>query len=98
MSNEGMLSYLRHYASISTTRNFISEDRKQRSNDRIQITDAGNQIAWIVHFRNPFDPPRIPLSDVLLYALCPMLYALFARNPQLETTQYDYFRFLTPET
>ncbi len=25
---------------------------------------------------------RLPLSDVLLLALCPMLYALFPRSPQ----------------
>ena len=25
------------------------------------------------------------MSDVLLYALCPLLYALFARNSQLVT-------------
>jgi hypothetical protein len=50
---------------------------------RKQITDTGNQISWINHSHNPFDPPlHFPLSDVLLYALCP-----FCQHP-LPNTQY----------
>ena len=54
------------------------------TDDRIQITDAGSQMARLDHSRVPFDPP--PLSDVLLYALCPMLYALFTQNPNSRNT------------
>jgi hypothetical protein len=51
------------------------------TDDRIQITDAGNQIAWKVHPRNPIDSP-LPLSDVNLYAPCsmPFLPATQAKN------------------
>ena len=40
----------------SATRNLISEDRNQKPDDRIQIADAANQITWIVHSHDPFDP------------------------------------------
>jgi hypothetical protein len=33
------------------------------------------QTPWILLY--------LPLSGVFLHALCPLLYALFARNPQL---------------
>jgi hypothetical protein len=46
----------------------------QRSGDRKQMTEVGILISGI---RNLFSV----MSDVLLYALCPLLYALFARNP-----------------
>jgi hypothetical protein len=48
------------------------------------MTDAGNQIAWIVH-SSTLLILDLPLSDVLLYALCPLLYALFAHNTQPAT-------------
>ena len=34
---------------------------------------------------NASQRPRLPASFILLYALCPMLYAFFARNSQLAT-------------
>ena len=61
---------------IYKTADFISEGRKQ-------ITDVGNQIAWIVHSRNPFDP-YAPSIDRCL-TLCAMPMALCPFFPQLVT-------------
>jgi len=51
------------------------------TDERLQITDAGSQMARLDHSRVPIDPP--PLSDVLLYALCPMLFLPVTRNTQI---------------
>ncbi len=52
----------------------MTEDREQRTEDGKHLISG---------IRNLFSV----MSDVLLYALCPLLYALFARNPKL-TTRY----------
>jgi hypothetical protein len=49
----------------------MMDDRDQMAEDRRQIMDAGNQIAGIVHARNPFDP-HCPRSYSMRYALCNM--------------------------
>jgi hypothetical protein len=51
-----------------------SETGCQKSEDRVQITDAGNQIAWIGHSRSSFDPPAQSIERCL--TLCAMPFAL----------------------
>ena len=55
----------------------------QRAENRGQMTDAGNQIAWIVHSRDPFEPPAPSIERCPTLSAMP--FALFARNPQLVT-------------
>jgi coproporphyrinogen III oxidase len=66
---------------LPVTRNWISDGRKQMTenrgqmtDDRIQIADAGNHVAWIVHSRNPFDPPAHSVERC--HTLCAMPFAL----------------------
>jgi len=47
------------------------------------MTDAGNQIAWIVHSCNPFDPPAPSIEQCL--TLCAMPFLPPTPNPQLAT-------------
>jgi len=58
-----------------------TENRGQMTEYRLRmpVSDCMNSS-----FSQPFSSSflHLPLSDVLLYALCPSLYALFARNPQ----------------
>ncbi len=66
-----VISGLRMYEPV--TCNFISEER-------IQIADAGNQIAWIAHSRNPLDP-QCQMSYSMRYALCSMPRLRATRDP-----------------
>ena len=81
---------------IYKTADFISEGRKQ-------ITDVGNQIAWIVHSRNPFDPyapsiHRCPTLCAMPMALCPFCPQLVTCNSQLAIKQFrtPNFEFNSP--
>jgi hypothetical protein len=66
------------FCSHCLTRNPQLDIRGQKTDDRRQITDAGNQISWIFYPRNSFDPPAPSIKRCL--TLCPLLYALFTRN------------------
>ena len=61
----------------------MTEIRSQRSDDRVQITDAGNQMARIVHSSNPLDLPASFLERCL--TLCAMPFALCPFYPYLAT-------------
>ena len=80
------------FATISL--NFMSEDRKQRSDNGIQPTDAGSHIGWIVHSCNPLDLPA--LSSVLCLTLCATPFAPCSFWPQSEVFFSD-FRIPTSE-
>jgi hypothetical protein len=60
-------------------RNLISEDRKQKTENRLRMPEIRLHGQFIP--ATPLILLHLPLSDILLYALCPLLYALFARNP-----------------
>jgi hypothetical protein len=52
-----------------------------------KITDAGNQTAWLVYSRYPFDPTAPSIERCLTlcaipHALCPFLLARATRNAQ----------------
>jgi hypothetical protein len=61
--------------------NFISEDRKQGLEDRLQMREIRLHGLFIP--ATPWILLHFPLSDVLRYALCPLLCALFIRNPSM---------------
>jgi hypothetical protein len=70
------------------TRHQRSEDRGQRTDIPVSNRHALCTIPYALcpmpinpHPATPLILLRLSLSDVLLYALCPMLYALFSRNP-----------------
>jgi hypothetical protein len=47
----------------------LSEDREQRSEDRIQISDAGNQIARAIHCHSLYNPPASSIVPIAVYIL-----------------------------
>ena len=55
----------------------------RESDERVQMTDVRKQITDLILL-------HLHLLDVLLYALCPMLYALFVRRFIKHTAQRQH--------
>ena len=69
------------------TRNPQLDIRGQKTDDRIQIADAGNQNAWIVHSRNSFGPPAPSIERCVTlcanpFAQCPFCPQRATRSAQ----------------
>jgi len=63
----------------------LADNKRQVSEDRRQVTDAGTEIAWIVHSCNSLEPLTPSIERCL--SLCAMPFLLATRNPHPATNQ-----------